>query len=160
GRCKGGPVAAAVPAAGGIRAAEDGRRYGGDKFQGRPPLRACACLRRFRILSRNPSPGVVSGHVGTPRSRESPMKNVKRTLAGAGMGVAWCAGTGQADWPQWRGPGGTARVANFTPPANWPRELKKQWSVTVGEGVATPALVGDKLYVFSRQDGQEVTRCL
>src|SRR5262249_42598273 len=28
------------------------------------------------------------------------------------------------------------------------------------DGVATPALVGDKLYVFSRQEGNEVIRCL
>jgi outer membrane protein assembly factor BamB len=32
--------------------------------------------------------------------------------------------------------------------------------VTVGDGVASPALVGDKLYVFSRQEGNEITRCL
>jgi outer membrane protein assembly factor BamB len=32
--------------------------------------------------------------------------------------------------------------------------------VTVGDGVATPALVGDKLFVFARQDGNEITRCL
>jgi outer membrane protein assembly factor BamB len=38
--------------------------------------------------------------------------------------------------------------------------LKKEWKVTVGEGSATPALVGDKLYVFARQEGNEVTRCL
>src|SRR5207249_3489491 len=31
---------------------------------------------------------------------------------------------------------------------------------TVGDGVATPALVGDKLYVFSREGGSEVIRCL
>ncbi len=30
----------------------------------------------------------------------------------------------------------------------------------MGDGVATPALVGDKLYVFSRQEGNEVIRCL
>jgi outer membrane protein assembly factor BamB len=30
----------------------------------------------------------------------------------------------------------------------------------VGEGVATPALVGDKLYVFARTEGSETTRCL
>jgi outer membrane protein assembly factor BamB len=30
----------------------------------------------------------------------------------------------------------------------------------VGTGDATPALVGDKLYVFTRQDADEVTRCL
>jgi len=30
----------------------------------------------------------------------------------------------------------------------------------VGEGVATPALVGDRLYVFSRQEGNEILRCM
>src|SRR5262249_10372504 len=35
-----------------------------------------------------------------------------------------------------------------------------KWKVKVGEGVATPALVGDKLYVFSRESGSEVIRCL
>src|SRR5262249_50285526 len=41
-----------------------------------------------------------------------------------------------------------------------PKELTEKWKVTVGEGVATPALVGDKLYVFSRQEGKEILRCL
>jgi outer membrane protein assembly factor BamB len=36
----------------------------------------------------------------------------------------------------------------------------QKWKVTVGEGDATPALVGDKLYVFSREQGNEVTRAL
>jgi outer membrane protein assembly factor BamB len=65
-----------------------------------------------------------------------------------------------ADWPQWRGPDRDAKVADFTAPKTWPKELAQKWKVTVGEGVSTPALVGDKLYVFSRQDGNEVTRCL
>jgi outer membrane protein assembly factor BamB len=38
--------------------------------------------------------------------------------------------------------------------------LTQKWKVTVGEGVATPALVSDKLYVFSRQEGSEIVRCL
>jgi outer membrane protein assembly factor BamB len=50
--------------------------------------------------------------------------------------------------------------ASFNPPSSWPSELSQKWKVTVGEGVATPALVGDKLYVFSRQDNGEVIRCL
>ena len=33
-------------------------------------------------------------------------------------------------------------------------------SYILGEGVASPSLVGDKLYVFARQDGNEVLRCL
>jgi len=65
-----------------------------------------------------------------------------------------------ADWPQWRGPGRDAKVTDFKAPKSWPKELKQQWKITVGDGVATPALVGDKLYVFSREGGAEVIRCL
>src|ERR1043166_1456458 len=64
------------------------------------------------------------------------------------------------DWPQWRGPNRDAKAANFKAPKTWPKELAQKWKVTVGEGDATPALVGDKLYVFSREQGSEVTRCL
>ena len=49
---------------------------------------------------------------------------------------------------------------DFKAPKTWPKELTQKWKVTVGEGVATPALVGDKLYVFSREEGNEITRCL
>jgi outer membrane protein assembly factor BamB len=65
-----------------------------------------------------------------------------------------------ADWPQWRGPDRAAVVTDFTAPASWPKELKKKWSTSVGEGVATPALVGDKLYAFGYQNGKEASRCL
>lgn len=70
-------------------------------------------------------------------------------------------GTGRAqDWPQWRGPNRDARVQGFQAPASWPKALKQQWKVTIGDGVATPALVGNKLYVITRQDGNEVIRCV
>jgi outer membrane protein assembly factor BamB len=64
------------------------------------------------------------------------------------------------DWPQWRGPNRDAKVTGFISPKTWPKELTQKWKVTVGDGVATPALVGDKIYVFSRQGGNEVIRCL
>jgi outer membrane protein assembly factor BamB len=64
------------------------------------------------------------------------------------------------DWPQWRGPNRDARATGFTAPASWPKDLAKKWRVSVGDGVATPALVGDKLYVFTREGGDEVIRCL
>jgi hypothetical protein len=38
--------------------------------------------------------------------------------------------------------------------------LTNKWQVPVGDGVATPALVGNKLYVVTRQDGNEILRCL
>jgi outer membrane protein assembly factor BamB len=67
---------------------------------------------------------------------------------------------GAQDWPQWRGPNRDAKATGFTAPSTWPKELTRKWQVKVGDGVATPALVGDKLYVFSRESGNEVTRCL
>jgi outer membrane protein assembly factor BamB len=51
-------------------------------------------------------------------------------------------------------------VSGFTAPAEWPKELTQKWKTTVGLGDATPALVGDKLYVFTRQGNEEVTLCL
>jgi outer membrane protein assembly factor BamB len=90
------------------------------------------------------------------------MNNAKRT-AGALLGCVMLLGASGAsaqDWPQWRGLHRDARVTGFNAPTTWPKELTKKWTVTVGDGVATPSLVGDKLYVFSRQGGDEVTRCL
>jgi outer membrane protein assembly factor BamB len=64
------------------------------------------------------------------------------------------------DWPQWRGTNRDAKAAGFTAPKTWPKELTQKWKVTVGDGVATPSLVSDKLYVFARQEGSEILRCL
>ena len=64
------------------------------------------------------------------------------------------------DWPQWRGPNRDGKAMGFKPPKMWPEKLTQKWKVEVGEGVATPALVGERLYVFARQGGNEVTLCL
>jgi outer membrane protein assembly factor BamB len=64
------------------------------------------------------------------------------------------------DWPQWRGPNRDAKADGFNTPKTWPKELTQKWKVKVGDGVSTPALVGDKLFVFYREGGNEVTRCL
>jgi outer membrane protein assembly factor BamB len=66
-----------------------------------------------------------------------------------------------ADWPQWRGPNRDAKAAGFNAPSTWPKELTQKWKVKdVGLSDASPALAGDKLYVFTRQDKDEVIRCL
>jgi outer membrane protein assembly factor BamB len=64
------------------------------------------------------------------------------------------------DWPQWRGPNRDNKVTGFDAPATWPKALSKKWTVKVGEGLSSPALVGDKLFVFTREGDQEVARCL
>jgi outer membrane protein assembly factor BamB len=64
------------------------------------------------------------------------------------------------DWPQWRGSNRDGKVSGFTAPQKWPNELTQKWKTTVGWGDSTPALVGSKLYVFTRQGEEEVTLCL
>ncbi len=64
------------------------------------------------------------------------------------------------DWPQWRGANRDGKVKGFNAPKAWPKALTQKWKVNVGSGDATPALVGDKLYVFTRQGDEEVTLCL
>jgi outer membrane protein assembly factor BamB len=64
------------------------------------------------------------------------------------------------DWPQWRGINRDSKVTGFKAPATWPAELKQQWKVSVGSGDATPVMVGNKIYLNTRQGDQEVVLCL
>jgi outer membrane protein assembly factor BamB len=65
-----------------------------------------------------------------------------------------------ADWPQWRGPHRDGVVRAVRAPAKWPRALKEEWRVEVGEGIASPVVVGGNVFVFTRQKGAEVVLCL
>ena len=57
---------------------------------------------------------------------------------------------GPTDWTQWRGPARDGVIASFTPPPTWPDTLVKRWKVEIGTGYATPIVVGDRVYQFSR----------
>ena len=64
------------------------------------------------------------------------------------------------DYTQWRGPSRDGSVASFSEPAAWPEQLTQRWKVEVGTGYATPILVGNRLYLFSRLNDQEVMQAL
>ena len=64
------------------------------------------------------------------------------------------------DWPQWRGLNRDCKVTGFTAPVTWSAELKQEWKVTVGFGDATPVLVGNKIYLNTRQGDNEAILCL
>ena len=74
--------------------------------------------------------------------------------------TAGAAGGAAQNWQQWRGPERNGTVASFTAPQSWPDQLKQQWKVEVGLGYATPLLVGDRIYLFSRQGENEVMSAL
>jgi outer membrane protein assembly factor BamB len=74
-------------------------------------------------------------------------------LAGA---AALPGQTRRADWPQWRGPNRDGAIAAFAEPKAWPEQLTRGWKIDVGLGYATPILIGNRLYMFSRQADNEV----
>ena len=64
------------------------------------------------------------------------------------------------DWPQFRGPNRDGAVASFVEPKAWPERLTQKWKAEVGEGHATPVLVGGRIYTFTRQGANEVMQAL
>jgi outer membrane protein assembly factor BamB len=89
------------------------------------------------------------------------MRRAKTAAVLAGCVLLVSAACARAqDWPQWRGPNRDNKVIGFAEPKTWPKELTKKWSVKVGLGDASPVLVGDKIFVFTRESTEEVVRCL
>jgi outer membrane protein assembly factor BamB len=60
-----------------------------------------------------------------------------------------------SDWTQWRGPNRDGAIAGFTAPAVWPKALTQRWKAEVGTGYATPLVVGNRVYMFSRLGDNE-----
>lgn len=83
-------------------------------------------------------------------------------IAPAAASAALISGTTvfAQDWPQWRGPNRDGKVTGFIAPATWPTNLTQKWQVKIGKGDSSPVLVGEKLYVFARQEADEVVLCL
>jgi outer membrane protein assembly factor BamB len=60
------------------------------------------------------------------------------------------------DVTQWRGANRDGVITGFAEPTAWPEQLTERWNLEVGLGYATPLVVGDRVYMFSRQGGDEV----
>jgi outer membrane protein assembly factor BamB len=89
---------------------------------------------------------------------------LKRIAAGLSLsaiiGLIAAAGVEAQNWPQWRGPNRDGAIAAFNEPKAWPDQLRQQWRIDVGLGYATPLLVGDRIYMFTRQGEDEVMQAL
>ena len=59
------------------------------------------------------------------------------------------------DYPQWRGHTRDGAASAFAKPSSWPDTLRLRWRVDVGEGYATPIVVGKTVYAFTRHNGNE-----
>jgi len=73
--------------------------------------------------------------------------------------------SGQAQRPspdvtQWRGAARDGVVTGLTAPQAWPEALTERWKVEIGTGYATPLVVGDRVYQFSRIGDNETMTAL
>jgi len=59
------------------------------------------------------------------------------------------------DYPQWRGRDRDGAASAFAKPDAWPEQLRLRWSVDVGQGYATPLVVGSTTYAFTHHNGKE-----
>ncbi len=64
------------------------------------------------------------------------------------------------DFPQWRGPNRDGVVSGFNAPAAWPAQLKQRWKIQAGIGHASPVVAGQRVYLLSRVDDNEVVRAV
>ena len=78
----------------------------------------------------------------------------------AAITASLTAQTRPADWPQWRGANRDGVIQSFTEPKTWPERLTRKWKVDVGLGYASPVLVGNRVYMFSRQGDNEILQAL
>lgn len=85
-----------------------------------------------------------------------------RRILGA-LALVACFGGSAAvaqDWTQWRGTHRDAAATGFDVPESWPDELVKKWSLEVGDGVSSPSLSDNRIYIMALQGSEEVMRCL
>ena len=65
-----------------------------------------------------------------------------------------------ADVTQWRGAGRDGTITGLTAPQTWPETLTERWKVEIGTGYATPLVVGDRVFEFSRIGENETMTAL
>jgi outer membrane protein assembly factor BamB len=81
-------------------------------------------------------------------------------VVGALSAMAYAQEGATADWPQWRGPNRDGSAPSFRAPKVWPEQLTQKWKVDEGPGYATPVLVGNRVYMFSRKGENETLEAL
>jgi len=86
--------------------------------------------------------------------------DARRTLLLLSILLLFGANLYPQDWPQWRGPNRDGSVPNFEVPNVWPDSLQLMWSRPIPAGISSPVLAGDKIYLLTRENDEEVVLCL
>ena len=91
---------------------------------------------------------------------EVALRNALVCLFVGGLGIVVSGQNAALDYTQWRGPNRDGSAAGFVEPKAWPKELRQRWTLDVGPGYATPLVVGNRLYSFTRRNENEVMMAL
>lgn len=83
------------------------------------------------------------------------MPSIKRIIILVLVLIAFNQSASAQDWTQWRGANRDGVITSFKSPKTYPAELKKKWSINVGEGISSPVVSGNIAYLISRQNEQE-----
>ena len=89
-----------------------------------------------------------------------PTRALLAIIGAIGLTAVAAGQSNTADWPQWRGPNRDGTLRTFTEPRPWPERLTQRWKIDVGTGYATPIVVGNRVFAFSRQQENEVMRAV
>jgi outer membrane protein assembly factor BamB len=104
----------------------------------------------------------VASTIRKPRWRDWPRRKALLGLCYVALAIVANAFEVRApaqsplNYPQWRGQERDGSASGFIEPKSWPKALTRRWRIDVGEGYATPLLIGDTIYVFARRDEDEM----
>jgi outer membrane protein assembly factor BamB len=79
-----------------------------------------------------------------------------RTIIAAAILLLVATPSAGQDWSQWRGPQREGTVSAAVLPTAWPAAVKPGWRVDIGEGYSSPVIAGERVFVHSRRDPEEV----
>jgi outer membrane protein assembly factor BamB len=68
--------------------------------------------------------------------------------------------TSAQEWNQWRGPARDGSVSAKNTPVAWPKTFRETWRVEVGEGYSSPIVSGDRVFIHSRRDPEEIVTAI
>ena len=82
----------------------------------------------------------------------------RRVIISGALFVTLAVAAAAADWTEWRGPHRDGVLV--TEPKSWPEKLNLKWKIEVGEGHASPILVGSTIFEFTRLNNQETVQAI
>ena len=64
------------------------------------------------------------------------------------------------EWNQWRGPARDGSVSAKSSPTTWPKTFRETWRIEVGEGYSSPIISGERVFIHSRRDPEEIVTAI